>query len=112
MTPEQQFKRLVDTMLAQSEATFGGDQSKGAQRMFGSTSIKSGGKMFAFLHRKERLVVKLPEARVSELVAAGRGDRYDPGDGRLQREWFELSSTDADEWVSLATEAERFVGKR
>jgi hypothetical protein len=56
--------------------------------------------------------VKLPEARVSELVAAGRGGKYDPGDGRLQREWFELSSTDADEWVSLATEAERFVGKR
>ena len=112
MTAQEQFKALVDTMLEQSQATYGNDESKGARRMFGSTSIKTGGKMFAFLHRKERLVVKLPEQRVNELVAAGEGDRYDPGDGRLQREWFELKSTDADEWLARAKEAEAYVGKR
>jgi len=99
-------------MLQESEATFDNDESKGARRMFGSTSIKTRGKMFAFLHKKERLVVKLPAARVEELVAAGMGHKYDPGDGRLQREWFELNTTAAEEWLSLAREAEAYVGKR
>jgi len=112
MTPQEQFKSLVETMLRESEATYCNDEAKGARRMFGSTSIKTAGKMFAFLHKKERLVVKLPEARVNELVGAGRGEKYDPGDGRLQREWFELNSTDADDWLSFAREAEAYVGKR
>jgi hypothetical protein len=110
MTPQEQFKVLVDTMLARGEATYG-DASKGARRTFGSTSIKTGGKIFCFLDRRDRLVVKLPESRVNELAAAGQGERYDPGHGRLQREWLELNSVDASEWLRLATEAEAFVGK-
>ena len=35
----------------------------------------------------DRLVVKLPRSRVDELVAAGEGDRFDPGHGRIQKEW-------------------------
>jgi hypothetical protein len=33
---------------------------------------------------KEELVVKLPRPRVDELVAAGRGARFEPGLGRTR----------------------------
>jgi TfoX/Sxy family transcriptional regulator of competence genes len=55
-------------------------------RMFGSAGLKSHGKTFAMLVRG-RLVVKLPRGRVQELLAAGAGDRLDPGHGRVMREW-------------------------
>ena len=112
VTPQERFKDLVDAMVAQSEATHSNDASKGARRMFGSTSLKTGGKMFAFLHKKEWLVVKLPGDRVSALVAEGQGERFDPGSGRLQREWFVLDSQSADDWLNLATEAESYIAKR
>ena len=111
VTAEEQFKALVNALLAESEASYGNDETKGARRMFGSTSIKTRGKMVAFLHTKERLVVKLPEQRVNELVAAGEGERFDPGDGQLLREWFVLNSTDVDEWLRYAPEVEAYVGK-
>ena len=110
--PEIQFAKLVETLVARSEDTYGKDESHGARRMFASTSIKTRGKMFAFLRKKERLVVKLPEQRVDALVAAGEGSRFDPGDGKPQREWFVLDSVEADEWLRYATEAEGYVGKR
>lgn len=95
-------------MLARSDATYGADESKGARRSFGSTSLKSGGKIFAMLVN-ERLVVKLPAKRVDELVGLGTGERFDPGHGRLQREWLSVRSESADEWLRLAIEAEAFV---
>jgi TfoX/Sxy family transcriptional regulator of competence genes len=111
MATKEQFTALVDQMIATSEATFGGDESTGARRMFGSTSIKTGGKMFAFFN-KDRLVVKLPASRVTELVETGKGRPYDPGDGRIMREWVAVVSESAEDWLTLATEAEAFVGKR
>jgi len=111
MTPREQFAALVETMLAKGDTTYGNDSDKGAKRMFGSTSIKTNKKMFAFIN-KDRLVVKLPEKRVSELVGNGAGEKYDPGDGRLMREWFVVGSSAADDWLELATEAEAFVGRK
>jgi TfoX/Sxy family transcriptional regulator of competence genes len=111
MATREQFTALVDQMIATSEATFGGDESTGARRMFGSTSIKTGGKMFAFFNT-DRLVVKLPAIRVTELVETGKGRPYDPGDGRIMREWVVVVSESAEDWLTLATEAEAFVGKR
>ena len=111
MDAQKQFAALVETMLAQSEATFGNDPEQGARKMFGSTSIKSAGKMFAFLN-KDQLIVKLPASRVDELVSTGAGARFDPGHGRLQKEWVVVASESPDDWLSMATEAEAFVGKR
>ncbi len=111
MSAKDRFKALAETMVANSQSTYGSAEGMGARRMFGSTSIKTGGKMFAFLHKEEHLVVKLPEQRVNELVAADHGERYDPGDGRLQREWLAVKSDAQQDWVALATEAERYVGK-
>lgn len=109
MTPAGRFAALVETMLARSSATFGSDESMGARRSFGSTSLKAHGKIFAMLV-KDRLVVKLPARRVDELIAQGIGDRFDPGHGRLQKEWLSVRSNEPDEWLTLATESEAFVG--
>jgi TfoX/Sxy family transcriptional regulator of competence genes len=111
MATKEQFAALVDQMVATSDATFGNDPTQGARKMFGSTSIKTGGKMFAFLN-KDRLVVKLPAIRVTELVEGGKGEPYDPGHGRQMREWVVVVSESADDWLALATEAEAYVGKR
>lgn len=110
MKPAEQFAVLVETMLARSDATYGTDETKGARRSFGSTSLKAGGKIFAMLV-KDRLVVKLPSKRVEELVAQGLGDRFDPGHGRVQREWLSLRSASADDWLAMAIESEAFVDR-
>lgn len=108
MTAEERWAALVETMLAQGVATYGSD---GPQRAFGSTSLKTNGKIFAMLV-KERLVVKLDRHRVDELVEAGKGQRFDPGHGRLQKEWLDVDSASANVWLDLATEAEAFVAGR
>src|SRR5688500_12200372 len=107
----ERFAVLVDTMLERSEATYGRQGTKGARRSFGSTSLKANGRIFAMLV-KDRLVVKLPAARVDQLIEEGRGDRFDPGHGRLQKEWLSVQSESPDHWLALATEAETFVGPR
>jgi hypothetical protein len=108
---DERWMGLVETMLERGDATWGGDETRGARRAFGQTSLKANGKIFAMLV-KERLVVKLPRKRVDELVGAGLGERFDPGHGRIQREWLSVRSPDADDWLALATEAESFVGGR
>jgi TfoX/Sxy family transcriptional regulator of competence genes len=110
MGAEERWALLVKTMLAGSSATYGAPGS-GPQRAFGSTSLKTDGKIFAMLV-KDRLVVKLDRRRVEELVEAGKGRRFDPGHGRLQKEWLDVDSASQDVWLELATEAEAFVAKR
>ena len=109
MSAEERWASLVETMLAQGAATYGSD---GPQRAFGSTSLKTDGKIFAMLV-KDRLVVKLDRRRVDALVAADQGERFDPGHGRLMKEWLSVAEQASDEaWLELADEAETFVAKR
>ena len=103
MTSER-WEELVERMLAVGEST-SATPGDGAKRGFGSTSLKTGGRMFAMLAH-DRLVVKLPAKRVEELVAGGMGRRFDPGHGKLQREWLDVDGDDLETWVALATEAE------
>lgn len=103
------WQALVSDVLAEGIATFG--NQTGPQRAFGATSLKTNGKIFAMLV-EDRLVVKLPAARVSELVEGGVGERFDPGHGRIQKEWLAVSGDDAAAWRSLATESEAYVAKR
>jgi hypothetical protein len=103
------WEALVATMLAEGDATYG--NAGGAQRAFGSTSLKTDGKIFAMLV-KDRLVVKLSAARVEELAGQGVGERFDPGHGRIQKEWLSVRGADPERWRALATESEAFVAKR
>lgn len=109
MTSTDRWEALVATILAEGSATYGNES--GAQRAFGSTSLKTNGKIFAMLV-KDRLVVKLPARRVAELVADGTGERFDPGHGRIQREWLSVRGDDPREWGALAEESEAFVARR
>lgn len=76
--------------------------------MFGSPGLKIGGKVFAMLV-KGKLVVKLPKDRVEALVISGEGEYFDPGHGRLMKEWAAIKSASKKEWLSLAEAARDFV---
>ena len=109
METTDRWEALVATMLADGVATYGNDG--GAQRAFGSTSLKTDGKIFAMLV-KDRLVVKLPAPRVDALVGEGVGEPFDPGHGRIQKEWLSVGGADPEQWHALANESEAFVAKR
>lgn len=57
---------------------------------------------------RDRFITKLPKERVDELLRAGKGARFDPGHGRLMKEWIVVWAGKAD-WVALAKEAYEFV---
>lgn len=76
-------------------------------RKFGSNGLKINGKLFTFASQGG-LVVKLPKERVEALVTAGKGEFFNPGHGRLMKEWILIKGTEQ-EWVALAKEAYQFV---
>lgn len=99
---EQRFEQLAVQFLADPTVT----QGTG----FGSSpGLRTTGKIFAMLVNSE-LVVKLPKARVDQLVASGTGGRFDPGHGRLMKEWATVALAAAESWEQLAVEALQFVG--
>ncbi|MBO0830454.1 MAG: hypothetical protein J2P28_06445 [Actinobacteria bacterium] len=55
------------------------------------------------------LVVKLPEARVAELIAAGEGTAFDANKGTPMREWLSVDPASRLDWVWLASEALEFA---
>jgi len=75
---------------------------------FGSGALKVSGKIFAMISARGSFVVKLPKERVTELVGAGRGHHFEPGRGRLMKEWF-ASDEKPSTWLALAREAHAFV---
>jgi hypothetical protein len=107
-TTEERFAKIVDELLGISDVTFG---SSGKKR-FGSSGLKINNKIFAMLSSKGRYVVKLPRERVDALIASGGGERFDPGHGRLMKEWLTVESTAEEEWLALAKEAMEFVASQ
>jgi hypothetical protein len=87
---------------------FAGDPHVSLRRMFSSKSVLTvNGRIFAMLV-KGKFVAKLPRQRVDELVNGGDGAHFDPGHGRLMKEWVAVGSGNM-VWVELAKEAYRFV---
>jgi hypothetical protein len=76
---------------------------------FGRSALRFRRKIFAMLVRG-RLVLKLPEARVSDLVAAGAGVPFDANKGIPMREWLSLDPACGLDWLPLAREALAFAG--
>ncbi|SRR6266568_3275518 len=104
MTSEVRYAELVRKLSSKSGVTQG-SVGKG----FGSSGqLKVGGRIFAMLVRGD-LVLKLPRARVDQLVERGDGARFDAGKGKPMREWFVLSPTSSMRWPRLAQEALDFV---
>lgn len=106
-TPEERYAALAETLLSEPGVSLGEPGKKG----FGASALWTHGSIFAML-AQGRLVVKLPKARVDALVAAGEGQRFDPGHGRLMKEWLSLEPASTLEWLPLAREAQGFVASK
>ena len=98
----------IDPRFVPIVNAFAGDRQVKCGRMFSSNSVLSvHGKIFAML-TKGNLVVKLPKDRVDEMVSRGHGKHFDPGHGRLMKEWVVVGPGKLS-WIELAKEAHRFV---
>jgi hypothetical protein len=104
----ERYAVLVAGFLARPHVTFG-SEGPAPRRAFGSDALKVDNRIFAMFVR-ERLVLKLPRKRVDALVAQGDGERFDPGHGRLLKEWLALDPRSEQDWEALASEALEFVG--
>ena len=100
MKAEQQFERLRAALADRPEV--GVPQKRG----FGSGALCANDRIFGMLSH-DRLVLKLPAARVQALIAAGQGEPFDAGKGRPMKEWLVVSA-DADS-LALGQEALAFV---
>ncbi len=107
-TTKRQQAAGVDPSFLPVVAVFAKDRHVRCGKMFSSNSVLNvNGKIFAMLVRG-RFVAKLPKQRVDELVRRGKGERFDPGHGRLMKEWVAVGAGRAS-WVELAKEAYHFV---
>jgi hypothetical protein len=80
--------------------------SKG--KMFGAEGLKIGKRVFAMeVHGK--LVVKLSIARAMTLCKLANVSAFDPGHGRLMKQWVSVAPRAKLDWIALATESLEFV---
>ena len=86
------------------ETAEGGSVTQGT--MFGSKGLRTGTKFFAIWWH-EQLVVKLPPARLTELVGAGDGQPFEPMEGRRMNGWIVLD--DSMDWQPVVREAGAYV---
>ena len=105
---EAAYAKIVRALSSSAGVTTGTKSRKG----FGSSALRIKDKIFAMISLKGVFVIKLPKQRVNELVASGSGRRFDPGRGRIMKEWIELDSVSQDSWLELAKEARSFVSKQ
>ena len=73
----------------------------------GAQGIKLGKKLIV-MFLKGNLLVKLPEERVSEIIAAGDGEPYDPGTGKPMKNWVLVTETRRDLWIKISEEAKQY----
>jgi hypothetical protein len=97
---EDRFWALVDELRDE-------DARVGEGTMMGSRCARVDGEFLALVgFRDHGMVVKLPRARVDELVADGTGRPFAPA-GRVFREW--VSVSDPEHWPGLLREGVAFV---
>ncbi len=100
-SPEQVWQGIADAELERQGVTAGTGFGR-------SEGLRISGKIFAMLVRGE-LVVKLPRGRVEEITASGAGHQFDPGHGRLMKEWVAVAPSTPRRWHALVEEARAFV---
>jgi hypothetical protein len=98
---EALFWRLADELLGEPAVTH--------STMMGFPCLRVDGQFFACVDRRTGdLVIKVPPARVAELVAEGIGVPFAPN-GRVFRAWVAIPIRDDEEWSALLDEARAFV---
>lgn len=107
MSAASRYAAVVKALAGRPGVTYAED-SKG----FGSSALKVDNKIFAMLASGDQFVVKLPRARVDDLVAEGHGSRFDPRrSGKVMKEWLMVRPGREARWLSLAREAMEFVAR-
>ncbi len=96
MTSEETWQKLKEHFLEMEDVQKQGE------------SLKIRKKMFAFFG-KGYIVLKLPKERVEELLNSAEGLPYDPGNGKIMKEWVIISVQQSDKWISLSKEAMSFA---
>lgn len=99
---QQTLNSVIEELLHEKGVT--------SAKMFGSQGLKVNSKVF-FMLVNDRVVVKLPRARVVALVESGKGEFFDPGHGRIMKEWIALDLDSKRFWKILAREALVYVTK-
>jgi hypothetical protein len=97
--PDARFAPVAAAFLDHPDVTAG--------TMMSSYGLKVNGKIFA-MYGREKFVAKLPKPRVDELASSSIGERFNPGHGRLMKEWIAIREH-SDHWIELAREAYAFV---
>lgn len=108
MTVAAAYDKIVRAFASDPGVTVGGGKGK---KGFGANALRTKDKIFAMVASGGEFVVKLPKARVDELVATKAGKRFEPGPGRVMKEWIELDLATQNSWLTLAQEAKAFVAK-
>ncbi len=111
ITTDERFAKIVKALRNHSGVTPPSEATQ-SKKKFGSSGLKIHDKIFAMISSKGEFVVKLPKHRVDALIASGEGKRFDPGHGRLMKEWLTVETTSEDVWLRLAKEAMEFVASR
>ncbi|MEY4548163.1 MAG: hypothetical protein RL685_4358 [Pseudomonadota bacterium] len=94
---ETKFSNIVLAFADEPAVSYGG---KG----FGRRALNLGGQIFAMLTARDEFVVRLSRARADELVTQSKGKYFDPGHGRLMKEWL-VAPAGSGRWLALAREA-------
>lgn len=77
-------------------------------RMLRSPGLRTSGRFYAFAST-DHLVVKLPAARVAEMIGNGTGVECSPRPGHPMREWVQLPAPDEGTCLAVVLEARSFV---
>ncbi|HEY8543916.1 MAG TPA: hypothetical protein VIL36_02670 [Acidimicrobiales bacterium] len=89
---------------------FAAEAGVGEGRMFSTEGLTYRGKFFVALTGDQTsLLVKLPEARVTELIEEGTGRPFRTGDRAPMREWALIPLDAVDRWQAIAAEAFAFA---
>ena len=103
---QARFAKLAD-QLGRAEGT-SGPRRQG----FGSKSLFAGRKMFAILDGTGALVLKLPPARVAQLILDGTGGPWHPGKGAPLKEYLAVGLDHQAKWLALAKEARTYISSK
>jgi hypothetical protein len=79
---------------------------------FGTGSVFAGRKMFAVLDPSGALVLKLPPARVQELIASRVGAPWHPGTGAPLKEYVAIGLAGEKRWLALAKESREYMASQ
>ena len=97
MSTEDQWQKIKELFLKKEDVQKQGE------------SLKIKKKMFAFPTKDGNIIVKLPKERVTELLGSGEGLPYDPGSGKIMKEWVIIPSKYSDKWFDFVEEAMKFA---